>query len=92
MAMQWWDNASVYQVYPRSFFDSDQDGIGDLNGISAKIDYLKDLGIDAIWISWTLHGSATLTTVLGLARSRTWACLFAISVALGWTTTEVACG
>ena len=48
---QWWQHAVFYEIYPRSFADSNKDGIGDLNGITAKLDYLKDLGIDAIWIS-----------------------------------------
>jgi alpha-glucosidase len=48
---QWWQHAVFYEIYPRSFADSNNDGIGDLNGITAKLDYLKDLGIDAIWIS-----------------------------------------
>jgi alpha-glucosidase len=48
---QWWQNAVFYEVYPRSFADSNGDGIGDLNGIDSKLDYLKDLGVDAIWIS-----------------------------------------
>jgi len=46
----WWRNAVVYQVYPRSFADSDGDGIGDLRGITSRLDYLEALGIDAIWI------------------------------------------
>ena len=41
---------NVYQIYPKSFYDSNGDGIGDINGIIAKLDYLKDLGINAIWI------------------------------------------
>ena len=41
----------IYQIYPRSFADSNGDGIGDLNGITARLDYLADLGIDAIWLS-----------------------------------------
>ncbi|MEY3606475.1 MAG: hypothetical protein RL289_655, partial [Actinomycetota bacterium] len=49
--MKWWQNAAVYQVYPRSFNDSNNDGIGDLPGVNQKLDYLCDLGIDAIWIS-----------------------------------------
>ncbi|WP_045730707.1 glycoside hydrolase family 13 protein [Pseudarthrobacter chlorophenolicus] len=47
----WWRQASVYQIYPRSFSDSNGDGIGDLNGITAKVPYLQDLGIDAVWLS-----------------------------------------
>jgi oligo-1,6-glucosidase len=46
----WWKNAVVYQVYPRSFADSDGDGIGDLGGVLAKLDYLADLGVDVIWL------------------------------------------
>ncbi len=47
----WWQNAVFYEIYPRSFADSNNDGIGDLNGITSKLDYLKDLGVDAIWIT-----------------------------------------
>src|ERR1700739_4262743 len=47
----WWRHAVIYEVYPRSFADSNGDGIGDLNGITSKLDYLKDLGVDAIWIT-----------------------------------------
>jgi alpha-glucosidase len=47
----WWKHAVFYEIYPRSFADSNGDGIGDLNGIASKLDYLKDLGVDAIWIS-----------------------------------------
>ena len=47
----WWQHAVFYEVYPRSFADSNNDGIGDLNGITSKLDYLHDLGIDAIWIT-----------------------------------------
>jgi alpha-glucosidase len=49
--LSWWKDAVVYEVYPRSFQDSNGDGIGDLNGIRRRLDYLVDLGIDAIWIS-----------------------------------------
>lgn len=51
MERAWWKEAVVYQVYPRSFCDSNGDGIGDLNGITEKMDYLKELGIDVIWLS-----------------------------------------
>ncbi|WP_042147068.1 alpha-glucosidase [Paucisalibacillus sp. EB02] len=47
----WWKEAVAYQVYPRSFMDSNGDGIGDIKGVVSKLDYLKDLGIDVIWIS-----------------------------------------
>ena len=47
----WWKNAVVYQLYPRSFADSDGDGRGDFEGIRSHLDYLRDLGIDAIWLS-----------------------------------------
>jgi alpha-glucosidase len=47
----WWESAVIYQIYPRSFQDSDGDGIGDLKGITKRLDYLVDLGIDALWIS-----------------------------------------
>jgi alpha-glucosidase len=47
----WWQHAVFYEIYPRSFKDSNGDGVGDLNGITSKLDYLKDLGIDAIWIT-----------------------------------------
>lgn len=47
----WWKEAVAYQIYPRSFMDSNGDGIGDLNGIILKLDYLKSLGIDVIWVS-----------------------------------------
>lgn len=50
MKKVWWKEAIVYQVYPRSFMDSNGDGIGDLKGVTSKLDYLKDLGIDVIWI------------------------------------------
>ncbi|MCM8711574.1 alpha-glucosidase [Clostridium sp. SYSU_GA19001] len=51
MNKKWWEKSIVYQIYPKSFYDSDNDGIGDLKGIISKLDYLKDLGIDVIWLS-----------------------------------------
>jgi len=50
-AADWWRQAVVYQVYPRSFADSDGNGIGDLNGIRSRVDYLAGLGVDAVWLS-----------------------------------------
>ncbi|HEX4319314.1 MAG TPA: alpha-glucosidase [Acidobacteriaceae bacterium] len=47
----WWKHAVLYEIYPRSFQDSNGDGIGDINGITSRLDYLKDLGVDAIWIT-----------------------------------------
>ncbi|SEN47039.1 glycoside hydrolase family 13 protein [Lihuaxuella thermophila] len=51
MERKWWKESVVYQIYPRSFMDSNGDGIGDLRGIISKLDYLKELGIDIIWLS-----------------------------------------
>lgn len=50
MKKQWWKESVVYQVYPRSFYDSNGDGIGDLRGIIEKLDYIKELGVDVIWL------------------------------------------
>src|SRR5438067_13012436 len=47
----WWKHAVIYEIYPRSFQDSSGDGVGDLNGITERLDYLQALGVDAIWIS-----------------------------------------
>lgn len=49
--MEWWKKSVVYQIYPRSFYDTNGDGIGDIKGIIEKLDYLKELGVDVIWIS-----------------------------------------
>src|SRR4026209_1702063 len=51
MTAPWWQNGVIYQIYPRSFQDSNGDGIGDLRGIERRADYLVSLGVDAIWIS-----------------------------------------
>ena len=47
----WWRGAVIYQVYPRSYQDSNGDGIGDLNGITQRLDHIASLGVDAVWIS-----------------------------------------
>ncbi|MBT2683475.1 alpha-glucosidase [Bacillus sp. ISL-37] len=51
MKKHWWKESVIYQIYPRSFMDSNGDGIGDIPGIISKLDYLKDLGVDVIWLS-----------------------------------------
>lgn len=51
MGNEWWRGAVIYQIYPRSFADSNHDGIGDLKGITEKLDYVADLGVDGIWLS-----------------------------------------
>lgn len=48
--MEWWKKSVIYQIYPRSFKDSNGDGIGDLQGIISKLDYLKNLGVNALWL------------------------------------------
>jgi alpha-glucosidase len=49
--MTWWEHGSIYEIYPRSFQDSDGDGVGDLRGIASRLPYVKDLGVDAIWLT-----------------------------------------
>ena len=51
MQKHWWHKATIYQIYPKSFMDSNGDGIGDLKGITSKLDYLQKLGITALWLS-----------------------------------------
>ena len=51
MKKKWWHDKVAYQIYPKSFYDTNGDGIGDIRGIIEKLDYLEDLGIDILWIS-----------------------------------------
>jgi alpha-glucosidase len=48
---EWWRGAVLYQIYPRSFMDSDGDGIGDLKGVTSRLDYVKALGVSGVWLS-----------------------------------------
>ena len=50
-AEPWWKHAVIYEIYPRSFADSDNNGMGDIKGITSKLDYLKNLGVDALWLT-----------------------------------------
>ena len=58
----WWKRGIVYQIYPRSFQDTNGDGIGDIAGITSRLDYLQWLGIDALWISDELESARKNTT------------------------------
>lgn len=49
--LDWWENGVFYQIYPRSFKDSDGDGVGDIRGIIEKLDYLQELGVTGVWLS-----------------------------------------
>jgi alpha-glucosidase len=51
MSRKWWESTTIYHIYPRSFMDTDGNGIGDLKGILSKLDYLKDLGVETLWLS-----------------------------------------
>jgi alpha-glucosidase len=50
MSVHWWRNAVIYQVYPKSFLDTDGDGVGNIAGVTARLDYLAGLGVDAVWL------------------------------------------
>lgn len=64
----WWKEASVYQIYPASFCDANGDGIGDIPGIISKLDYLKSLGVDVIWLCpGENHFNQMMRTALHLA-------------------------
>ena len=67
----WWQRGVIYQIYPRSFMDSDGDGVGDLPGILARLDHLTWLGVDAIWLSPTRAWSSS-STEAGRATPLPW--------------------
>ncbi|BAS16684.1 alpha-glucosidase [Arthrobacter sp. Hiyo8] len=67
----WWRQAAVYQIYPRSFSDANGDGLGDIKGITAKVPYLKSLGIDAVWLS-PFYPRPWLTVVTTSMTTATW--------------------
>lgn len=54
---KWWKEAAVYQIYPSTFMDSNGDGWGDVKGITSKLDYIKELGIDVVWLSPSTRSS-----------------------------------
>ena len=66
----WWKNSVVYQIYPRSFKDSNGDGFGDLQGIIEKLPYLQNLGIDVIWLSPVLIPHRTTTVTISVITER----------------------
>ena len=74
----WWSNAVVYQIYPRSFQDTNGDGFGDLKGITSRLDYLADLGVDVLWLSPVYKTTTAMTfptirtLILCSARSTIW--------------------
>ena len=71
MKKTWWKESVVYQIYPRSYADSNGDGIGDINGITSKLDYLKLLGIDVIWLS-PINRPTMTTAMTSAIMRRSW--------------------
>ena len=69
MNKAWWKESVIYQIYPRSFCDSNGDGIGDLPGITSKLDYIKELGANVIWLSpSTVLPTTTMATTSATIR------------------------
>ena len=60
---KWWQTAVGYQIYPASFYDTNGDGYGDLNGIIEKLDYLKDLGVNLLWVCPFLNPQKMITVM-----------------------------
>jgi oligo-1,6-glucosidase len=71
----WWKEALIYQIYPSSFYDSNGDGLGDIRGVIGKLDYLKELGVDAIWLN-PHYASPQCDMVSGRAGRSEWATAF----------------
>lgn len=68
----WWKKSVVYQIYPKSFNDSNGDGVGDIQGIIEKLDYLKELGVDVIWLSqYTIRLKMTMVTIFAIIKKFT---------------------
>ena len=63
MEKKWWKESVVYQIYPKSFKDSNGDGVGDIRGIIQKLDYLKELGVNVLWISPMLESPQDLSLI-----------------------------
>lgn len=72
MKETWWKEAVVYQIYPRSFMDSNGDGIGDLGGIIRKLDYLKELGVNVIWLSQSTVLPMMITDMTSVTTAKSW--------------------
>ena len=66
MEKKWWKESVVYQIYPKSFKDSNGDGVGDIRGIIQKLDYLKELGVNVLWISPMLNHLRTIMVMIFL--------------------------
>ena len=71
MEKKWWKESVVYQIYPKSFKDSNGDGVGDIRGIIQKLDYLKELGVNVLWISPMLESPPSTAPTGPAARSAT---------------------
>ena len=79
--MEWWKDSIIYQIYPRSFQDSNGDGIGDIPGIISRLDHLQELGVGAVWLSpvycspgttGATTSATTAASIPNLAPWRTW--------------------
>ena len=66
MEKKWWKESVVYQIYPKSFKDSNGDGVGDIRGIIQKLDYLKELGVNVLWISPMLESHRMIMVMIFL--------------------------